>query len=78
MFIQKVKVKVRSLSRVRLFVTLWTVTHQAPPSIGFSRQEYWSGVPFPSPWAQSKIRYTVGFGVGQSCALMRLHVCPLY
>ena len=36
MFIQKVKVKVRSLSRVRLFVTLWTVTHQAPPSIGFS------------------------------------------
>ena len=39
----------KSLSRVRLFATLWTVAHQAPPSIGFSRQEYWSGLPFPSP-----------------------------
>ena len=43
------KVKVRSLSRVRLFVTPWTVAHQAPPSMRFSRQEYWSGLPFPSP-----------------------------
>ena len=42
-------VKVKSLSRVRLFVTLWTVAHQAPPSLGFSRQEYWSGLPLPSP-----------------------------
>ena len=41
--------KVKSLSRVRLFVTLWTVARQAPPSMGFSRQEYWSGLPFPSP-----------------------------
>ena len=41
--------KVKSLSCVRLFVTLWTVAHQAPPSMGFSRQEYWSGLPFPSP-----------------------------
>ena len=40
----------KSLSRVRLFATLWTVAHQAPPSLGFSRQEYWSGLPFPSPW----------------------------
>ena len=39
----------KSLSRVRLFVTLWTVAHQAPPSMGFSWQEYWSGLPFPSP-----------------------------
>ena len=39
----------KSLSRVRLFVTPWTVAHQAPPSMEFSRQEYWSGVPFPSP-----------------------------
>ena len=39
---------VKSLSRVRLFVTPWTVAHQAPPSMGFSRQEYWSGWPFPS------------------------------
>ena len=43
------KVKVKSLSRVRLFVTSWTVAHQAPPSVGFSRQECWSGLPFPSP-----------------------------
>ena len=37
------------LSRVQLFVTPWTVAYQAPPSMGFSRQEYWSGLPFPSP-----------------------------
>ena len=37
------------LSHVRLFATPWTVTYQASPSIGFSRQEYWSGLPFPSP-----------------------------
>ena len=43
------KVKVNSLSHVRLFATPWTVAYQAPPSIGFSRQEYWSGLPFPSP-----------------------------
>ena len=43
------KVKVKSLSRVRLFANLWTVAHQAPLSLGFSRQEYWSGLPFPSP-----------------------------
>ena len=40
--------KVKSLSRVRLFATPWTVAYQAPPSMGFSRQEYWSGLPFPS------------------------------
>ena len=39
----------KSLSRVRLFVTPWTIAYQAPPSMGFSRQEYWSGLPFPSP-----------------------------
>ena len=38
------------LSHVRLFETPWTVAHQAPPSMGFSRQEYWSGLPFPSPY----------------------------
>ena len=37
------------LSHVRLFGTPWTVAHQAPPSMEFSRQEYWSGLPFPSP-----------------------------
>ena len=41
--------KVKSLSHVRLFATPWTVALQAPPSMGFSRQEYWSGLPFPSP-----------------------------
>ena len=45
----KWKVKVKTLSRVRLFATPWTAAHQAPPSMGFSRQEYWSGVPLPSP-----------------------------
>ena len=41
--------KVKSLSRVRLLATPWTAAHQAPLSMGFSRQEYWSGVPLPSP-----------------------------
>ena len=41
--------KVKSLSCVQLFVTPWAVAYQASPSMGFSRQEYWSGLPFPSP-----------------------------
>ena len=41
--------KVKSLSRVRLFATLWTVAYQPSPSMGFSRQEYWRGLPCPSP-----------------------------
>ena len=41
--------KVKSLSRVQLFVTPWTVTYQAPQSMEFSTQEYWSRLPFPSP-----------------------------
>ena len=41
--------KVKSLSRVRLLATPWTAAYQAPPSMGFSRQKYWSGVPLPSP-----------------------------
>ena len=45
----KGKVKVKSLSQVRLLETPWTAAYQAPPSMGFSRQEYWSGVPLPSP-----------------------------
>ena len=43
------KVKVKPLSCVQLFVTPWTIACQAPLSMGFSRQEYWSGLPFPSP-----------------------------
>ena len=45
----KWKVKVKLLSRVQLLATSWTAAYQAPPSMGFSRQEYWSGVPLPSP-----------------------------
>ena len=44
----KWKVKVKSLSPTWLFATPWTAAHQAPPSMGFSRQEYWSGLPLPS------------------------------
>ena len=54
--IQCMKVKVKSLSRVQLFVTPWTAAYQAPPSMGFSRQEYWSRVPSPSPLAGLKFR----------------------
>ena len=50
---RKWKVKVKSLSRVWLFATPWTAAHQAPLSMGFSRQEYWSGVPLPSPKVQT-------------------------
>ena len=46
----KWKVKVKSLSRVQLLATPWTAAYQAPLSMGFSRQEYWSGVPLPSPF----------------------------
>ena len=41
--------KVKSLSHVRLFVIPWTLAYQNPPSMGFSRQEYWNGLPIPSP-----------------------------
>ena len=53
----KWKVKVKSLSRVWLCVTPWTAAYQAPPSTGFSRQEYWSGVPLPSPSASTENIY---------------------
>ena len=62
----KWKEKVKFLSRVRLLATPWTAAHQAPPSMGFSRQEYWSGVPFLSPgdlprdWTQ--VSHIVGRG----------------
>ena len=46
---KNVQVKVKSLSRLQLFATPWTVDYQARSSMGFSRQEYWSGLPFPSP-----------------------------
>ena len=49
------KVKVKSLSRVQLFVTQWSVAHQASQSMGFSRQEYWSELPFPSQLHSSHV-----------------------
>ena len=63
----------KSLSRVRLFATPWTAAYQAPPSMGFSRQEYWSGVPSPSPpfllgcLFSDKIRSDQIRSVAQSC-----------
>ena len=61
----KWKAKVKSLSRVRLLVTPWSAAYQAPPPMGFSRQEYWSGLPLPSPshllgWLKWKTITSVG------------------
>ena len=65
------KVKGKLLSRVRLFVTPWTAVHQAPLSMGFSRQEYWSGLPLPSPRISTiqKVRVNV-------CVCVCVCVCP--
>ena len=54
----KWKVKVKLLSPVRLLATPWTTAFQAPLSVGFSRQEYWSGVPLPSPVTRSSFFYS--------------------
>ena len=62
----KWEVKVKSLSRVRLLATPWTAAHQAHPSMGFSRQEYWSGVPLPSPDHNSRVLYVRH----QKCAIL--------
>ena len=61
----KVKVKVKSLSRVGLPATPWTSAHQAPPSMGFSRQEYWSWVPLPCPPISTT--YTKSFILSTDC-----------
>ena len=73
----KWKVKGKLLSHVRLFATPWTADYQAPPSMGFSRQEYWSGVPFPSPISQSyeNIIGTLTFVLVQSTWIMFLYIC---
>ena len=57
----KWKAKGKSLSRVRLFATPWTAAYQAPPSMGFSRQEYWSGVPSPSLDSMAKEDVKIDF-----------------
>ena len=63
------KVKVKLLSRVQLFATPWTVAYQAPPSMGFSRQEYCSGLPFPSPGELPNPRIEPGSPALQTDAL---------
>ena len=68
----KWKVKVKSLSRVRLFSTPWTAAYQAPPSMGFSRWEYWSGVPLPSPLLPMKM-LVLQEHVTELLSIKRLH-----
>ena len=76
----KWKVKVKSLSPARLLATPWTAAHQAPPSMGFSRQEYWSGVPLPSPAYPGSIP---GQGINSSlhatnhCCLSKINAASL-
>ena len=65
------KAKVTSLSRVLLFATPWTVAYQAPLSMGFSRQGYWSGLPFPSPYIFLIFIYLAALGL--SCGTQGLH-----
>ena len=80
----KWKVKVKSLSHVQLLATPWTAAHQTPPSMGFSRQEYWSGVPLPSLvynrglpiYCHAKERLRTG-GKGRSC-FWHLNVISIY
>ena len=78
----------KSLSRVRLFATPWTAAHQGPPSMGFSRQEYWSGVPLPSPRPAARSKAGPITSNGQILALKSplhasillpnlYHLCPL-
>ena len=69
----KWKVKVKSLSRFRLLATPWTAAYQAPPSMGFSRQQYWSGVPLPSP-----LRNLNHLIVGLDYLRKRLHIQLLF
>ena len=65
-----VKVKVKLLSHVQLFATSWTVAYQAPPSMGFSRQECWTGLPFPSPGDLPGPGIKPGFPALQADALL--------
>ena len=59
----KWKVKVKSLTRVQLFATPWTAAYQAPPSMGFSRQGYWKGVPSPSPYYLLRAGFCAGIQI---------------
>ena len=70
----KWKVKVKLLSRVQLFVTPWTTAHQAPPSMGFSTQEYWSGLPLPSPWVLTRPLLIWNYEISVSSNLLFIEV----
>ena len=75
----KWKVKVKSLSRVRLLTTPWTGVYQAPPSMGVSRQEYWSGVPLPSSsWLCPNPRVTVNLAkcISEDCSSEAVYPLP--
>ena len=75
----KWKVKVKLLSRVRLLATPWTEAHQAPPSMGFSRQEYWSGVPLPSLGSMLYILlYTVLHGRFKYLGVLPCYSCIVF
>ena len=75
----KWKVKVKSLSRVRLLASPWTAAHQAPPSMGFSRQEYWSGVPLPSPSILlASFKYTTCYTLYRQDLFFFLHSYTVY
>ena len=65
--------KVKSLSHVRLLATPWTAAHQAPPSVGSSRQEYWSGVPLPSPVETKEVGNITG---PQATVVNKEHAVP--
>ena len=71
----KWKVKVKSLSHVRLFTTPWTAAYQAPPSMRFARQEYWSGLPLPSLYHLSSLLNSLHFC---SLPLHILHSSPMH
>ena len=71
----KWKVKEKSLSRVWVFETPWTAAYQAPPSMGFSRQEYWSGLPLPSLqhiWPKLFTTFSLGLHVSYFCLMKHL------
>ena len=72
----KWKVKVKSLSLVRLLATLWTAAYQAPPSMGFSRQEYWSGVPLPSLIELYRNLYISGYIYIDIDTFLQLDILP--
>ena len=74
----KWKVKVKSLSHVRLLATSWTAAYQAPPSMGFSRQEYWSGVPLPSPIQPWRTPFPIWNQSVVPCPVLTVAFWPTY